>query len=271
MYCVIQKVKRKKPDPYGTHKEIIVTTTTFTLPGQGEKTSYGYTYSDERFERPILDAYKISIHQSYRENGKVKKKQWPICTIGYYELLEFSLYDFAGSKIKVLANELEIEEEMIYDLIYKKLDPIIEKVVAEFQQTEEYKVKQEQDRILTLHEARRIKFEAEYGQGEYQYCYDVFGNLRNPEYLEQLKAQKKAKEEYERRSYEEQQKWYKEYSKYSGTGSYSKNSSSTYTEDEKKWLHEIYRMASKKFHPDVCGDDGSKMKFLTKLKEEWGI
>lgn len=43
MYCVIQKVKRKKQDQYGTYKEIIVTTTTFSLPGQGEKTSYGYT------------------------------------------------------------------------------------------------------------------------------------------------------------------------------------------------------------------------------------
>lgn len=36
-------------------------------------------------------------------------------------------------------------------------------------------------------------------------------------------------------------------------------------------LKEIYRMAFKKFHPDACGDDGSKMKFLTKLKDKWGL
>lgn len=273
MYCVIQKVKRKKTDPYGTHKEIIVTTTIFSLPGQGKRTSYGYTYSDERFERPILDAYKISIHHSYRENGKVKKKQWPICTMGYYELIEYSLYDFADRKIKELADEMDIGKEEIYDMIYKKLDPIIEEVEAEFQQTEEYKAKQEQERLLTLHEARRIEFEEEYGQGEYKYCYDVFGKLRNPEYLEQLKVQKRASEEYRRQSYEEQQKRFEEYFKSGGSSysSYSISSRSNYTDEEKQWLREIYRMASKKFHPDVCGDDGSKMKFLTRLKDEWGL
>ena len=73
MFCVIQKIQKKKPDPYGTHKEIVVTETTFGFVGEEPKTSYGYTYSDERFERPILDAYKISIHHSYRENSKVKR------------------------------------------------------------------------------------------------------------------------------------------------------------------------------------------------------
>lgn len=269
MYCVIQKVKRKKPNLYGTHKEIIVTTTTFTI-NQVTKTSYDYSYSEERFERPILDAYKITLHHSFREHGKVKKKQWPICTMGYYDLLEYSLYDFADRKISSLADELGITSDQIYDMIYKKLDPIIEQVEAEFQQTEEYKVKKEQDKILTIHSARKIEFEQEYGSDTYKYVYDVFGNLRNSEYLEQLKAQKKASEEYQRRSYEEQQK-YNEYFNNSGSSSYSFKSSSTYTEEEKKWLREIYRMTSKKFHPDVCGDDGSKMKFLTKLKDEWNL
>lgn len=274
MYCVIQKVKRKKPDPHGTPKEIIVTTTTYSIPGQEAKTSYSYTYSEERFERPILDAYKISIHHSYRQNGKVKKKQWSMCTVGYYELIDyFSLYDFAGRKIEALADELGIEEDEIYEMIHKKLDPIIEQVEAEFQQTDEYQAKQLQDKILTIHEARRIEFEEKYGQGEYKYCFDVFGNLRNPEYLEKLKAQKKASEEYQRRSQEEQRKYYEQFFRNGGSsyGSYSMKSSSNYTEEEKKWLHEIYRMASKKFHPDVCGDNGSKMKFLTRLKEEWGL
>lgn len=63
------------------------------------------------------------------------------------------------------------------------------------------------------------------------------------------------------------------YNQYSSndSSSYYTNSQSNYTEDEKKVLHEIYRMASKKFHPDVSGDDESKMKFLTKLKDHWGI
>lgn len=78
-------------------------------------------------------------------------------------------------------------------------------------------------------------------------------------------------EEYARRSYEESFK--RNYNNYSGngSGSYYTTSQSNYTDDEKKVLHEIYRMASKKFHPDVSGDDGSKMKFLTKLKEQWNL
>ena len=73
MFCVIQKIQKKKSDPYGTRKEIIVTETKFGFAGEEPKTSYGYSYSNERFERPVLDAYKISIHHSYRENGKVKR------------------------------------------------------------------------------------------------------------------------------------------------------------------------------------------------------
>lgn len=271
MFCVIQKIQKKKPDPYGTRKEIIVTETKFSFVDEELKTSYGYTYSNERFERPVLDAYKISIHHSYRENGKVKKKQWVIRTLSYYDLIEYSLYDCADSSIRKVAKEMDKEEDFIYDLIYEKLNPIIEKIEAEFQQTEEYKVKKEQEAILATHRTAEVAFEKEYGQGEYKYCYDVFGTLRNPVYLEELKVKKKVQEEYTRRSYEESFK--RNYSNYSSndSGSYLTTSQNNYTDDEKKMLHEIYRMASKKFHPDSCGDDGSKMKFLTKLKEQWGL
>ncbi|KOP72410.1 hypothetical protein AMS59_15885 [Lysinibacillus sp. FJAT-14745] len=270
MFCVIQKIQKKKPDPYGTRKEIIVSETTFGFAGEEPKTSYGYTYSDERFERPVLDAYKISIHHSYRENGKVKKKQWAICTMSYYDLLEYSLYDCADSKIKNLSSEVDMSEEVIYQIINEKLDLLIAKIEEEFQQTEEYKVKKEQKAILDAHRATEVVFEKEYGSDEYRYCYDVFGTLRNPAYLEELKVRKKAQEEYARRSYEESFK--RNYSNYSGnSSSYYTTSQSNYNEDEKKMLHEIYRMASKKFHPDACGDDGSKMKLLTNLKDQWGL
>jgi hypothetical protein len=83
MYCVIQKIVNKKPVQSGYSKELLVDWTTMTYQGKTE-TKYSYRYSDERFERPIKDAYKISIHKSYRENGKVKKKQWVICTMSYY-------------------------------------------------------------------------------------------------------------------------------------------------------------------------------------------
>ncbi|MCY9549347.1 hypothetical protein [Lysinibacillus xylanilyticus] len=105
----------------------------------------------------------------------------------------------------------------------------------------------------------------------------MYGIVRNKEYLERLIAAKgtaeeaqKEQEEYKRRSEQEQWKRFEEHFG-KGGGSYSSTSNSNYSENEKTMLKEIYRMAFKKFHPDACGDDGSKMKFLTKLKDKWGL
>lgn len=270
MFCVIQKIQKKKPDPYGTHKEIIVTETTFGFVGEEPKTSYSYTYSNERFERPVLDAYKISIHHSYRETGKVKKKQWVICTMSYYDLIDSWYGDhYISRALEEKLHEMGIDEDTFHELINAKLEPLIEQIEFEFQQTEEYKVKKKHDAILETHRKVKKAFEDLYGEDTFRYCYDVFGELRNPEYLEKVIADKKTRDEYTRRSYEESFK--RNYSNYSGDSSYYTTSQSNYNEDEKRMLHEIYRMASKKFHPDACGDDGSKMKFLTKLREQWEL
>jgi len=272
MFCVIQKIQKKKQDPYGTHKELQVTINNWSIGNNKPAVHYGYTYSDERYERPILDAYKISIHHSYREEGKVKKKQWVICTMGYYDFIDSWYGDhYSDHTLKEKLKEMGIEEDTFHELVHTKLEPLREQIEREFQLTEEYKVKKEHEAILAAHRTAEVAFEKEYGQDEYKYCYDVFGTLRNPAYLEELKVKKKVQEEYTKRSYEESFK--RNYSNYSSndSGSYSTTSQSNYTDDEKKMLHEIYRMASKKFHPDVSGDDGSKMKFLTKLKEQWDL
>ncbi|WP_313150114.1 hypothetical protein [Lysinibacillus capsici] len=279
MFCVIQKIQKKKPDEYGFPKELLVDTDVYTVDGE-EITVYSHHYSEERFERPILDAYKISIHHSYRENGEVKKKQWAICTMSYYDLIEYSVEDkIIHSIIETKVSEMGISKGKLYKMIYDKLNPIEEAIRAEYQQTEEYKVHQEHMAILSTHRNVRNEFENIYGSGTYNRIYDVFGNVRNKEYLEQLIAAKgtadearKAQEEYKRRSEQEQWKRFEDYFKNGGGGSsYSSASNSNYNENEKTMLKEIYRMASKKFHPDACGDDGSKMKFLTKLKDQWGL
>ena len=272
MFCVIQKIQKKKPDPYGTRKKIIVTETKFGFAGEELKMSYGYTYSNERFERPVLDAYKISIHHSYREKGKVKKKQWVICTMSYYDLIDSWYGDHYTSRtLEEKLNEMGIDEDTFHEMINVKLEPLIKQIEFEFQQTEEYKVKKKHDAILETYRKVQKAFEDLYGEDTYKYCYDVFGELRNPEYLEKVIADKKTRDEYTSRSYEESFKRnYNNYSSGSGS-SYSNNETSNYSDDEKKMLHEMYRMASKKFHPDACGDDGSKMKLLTKLKDQWGL
>jgi hypothetical protein len=271
MYCVIQKIINKKPDSLGYYKELTVSSTSFGFSGQPLKTKYSYTYSNERFERPIKDAYKISIHKSYRENGKVKKKQWVICTMSYYDIA--SNTSWAGDYLlqKVLDAKLEqmgITETELWDLVYQKLDPLIKKIKKEFESTEEYETEMKHKKIIAEYLKAKKTFEEIYGSDTYDYCYDIFGTLRNNAYLEEVKFQKKVQEEYQRRSYE--RSYQSNYNSYN-FGGYSINTGSNYTDEEKGLLKKIYREAAKKFHPDVANDDGTMMKFLTKLKEQWGI
>jgi hypothetical protein len=267
MFCVIQKIVNKKSDLYGHYKELTVSSTSFGFSGQPLKTKYSYTYGNERFERSIKDAYKISIHKSYRENGKVKKKQWVIGTWSYYMLADFG-FDFSPWMHKDKMHEMDITANELEEMIWTKLEPFVEQINAEYKATDEYKTKVKHDEILNQYRIAKSKFEEIYGDDTYDYCYDIFGTLRNPEYLEEVKAQKKAQEEYFKRSHE--QSYQSNYSNYN-FGGYSVNSGSNYTDEEKVLLKKIYKTAAKYLHPDITKDDGKTMQFLTKLKEQWGI
>lgn len=265
MYCVIQEIELKKYNEYGAYKELEVYKREMKI-GNQEYISYNYRYTGGRFDRPIRKAYKISIHKSYRENGKVKKKQYSICTMSYYDIIDFGIYDCADRKVKALAEELNIDAENIYNLIYKKYDPLEERIRKEFEETEEYKVYSKHKSIIDAYTKARDKFEEKYGGDTYKHYYDVFGVLREPEKLEAFKKQYEAKKEYERSYYKNYKNNYS--NNYSG---YSSNKQSTYTDEEKAYLRKIYKAAAMKLHPDVSKDNGESMQFLNKLKEEWGI
>lgn len=267
MYCVIQKVENKKSNTWGGSKSLEVDILTWSANGK-VYTKYHYKYTGGTFERPIKTAYKISIHKSYRENGKVKKKQWVICTIGYYEILEFWPGDcLVQSELERKLKEMDITEDQLWDMVYKKFQPIVDAVTKEFEATEEFKTKKKHDKILKKYTNSKYKFEQKYGKNTYDYCYDVFGVLRNEEYLKELEANYKAQQEYNRRCHEDFKSNYSNYD----FGGYSASKGSTYTEDERDKLKKIYRALAAKFHPDISKDDGEMMKFVNKLKEQWGI
>lgn len=69
MYCVIQEVERKRKNQNGYPKELKSEYMRMSIQGQDES-HYWHTYSSERFERDIKKAYRITIHESYREMGK---------------------------------------------------------------------------------------------------------------------------------------------------------------------------------------------------------
>lgn len=261
MFCVIQKIQRKQPNKYGAAKRI-------ELVENEELQRYSYHYSSERFERPVLDAYKISLHHSFRENGKVKKQQWSVTTMGYYDVVEFGVSDCVrDAKIKEIAESSGVTVERIWELIHSKFDSLQDKIRKEFQCSEEYITNKRNKELETEYRNKQKAFESQYGFDTYNRCYDFNGNLRNADYLEQLKKKKAQSDEYTKRSEQAQREYQEQNHQYS---SYRASLPSNYEENERAWLKEIYRLASKKFHPDTGGSE-EKMKFLTKLKEQWGV
>lgn len=79
-----------------------------------------------------------------------------------------------------------IAEEMLYELIYKKLDPLLDRITSEFHNTGEYKTHKNYRGIIDTFHNKERKFNNICGSG-YNECYDIFGNLTNKERLEQIK------------------------------------------------------------------------------------
>lgn len=279
MYCVIQEVSIKSI-PKGEPKAIEVEESRWIMNGESY-CSYGYRYSNDYFERPVKKSFRISIHESFRENGKVRKKQTVICTIGYYDIVDFGSWvgDYiTGSRWNEKLKAIGLPENDLVEMIYKKFQPIIDRVEAEFQQTDEYRAREAHREIFREHEQRIEAFTEKYSvsREEYSRCYDIFGELRNPEYLKKIKAAYKARKEYERRSRQQSRSYYENFhSNYSGgrNNGYCGNHVNTYSEEDKAMLKKFYRTLSKVFHPDSNPgkDTLAEMKMLNQIKNEWGI
>lgn len=274
MHCYIQEIQMKSSNSIGEGKELYVTTSNWTMNGI-PYTSYGYTYSDERFERPIKTAYKVTLHdKSYRnDKGKVRKNQYHVTTIRYYDFVDYYWGDcLLHSRIDDIAEEMNVDSETIWTEIESKLDALQDKVKAEFAQTEEYKAKKAHDAVLNEYRKKKTEFAEKYEvqENEYDRCYDIFGVLRNSEYLEKIKREFSARKEYEKRSSSYQREYRSNYNGYSGAYRTSTLNSGLSSEKEKEYYKKFYRTLAAKYHPDVTGD-GEAMKFLNKLKESWGI
>lgn len=265
MYCVIQEVKLKNIDSRGHSKGI----EPYTVEYNGIE-HYKYRHSYEYFERDIKKAYKISIHKSYRENGKVKKKQYSICTMGYYSIIDFGTWVGNYCNIEAKAELIGVTYEELDEIIYKKLNPIINRVEAEYQQTEEYKTVKAYRKQIEDYNNKKSEFDKIYGNGTYEQCYNVYNELVNADRLEEIKMEYNRRKEYEQKSYEQ---YYKR--SYSGNSSYYSNPQSNYNEEEKKLLKKIYKKLAMEFHPDRNLDsqeEAQKLMTMTnKLKEQWGI
>ena len=242
MFCVIQEVNVRKASR-GNPRSLEVYESCFLINGV-EYRHYRFQKSRECFERPIKKAYRISIHKSYREQGKVKKKQVVICTVNYYDIVDgFSWFgDHVRGGLEAKAKALGLTEAELCEMVEEKLQPIIDRIEAEYKQTKEYAASQEHDRIIAEWGQKREAFAKEYGvdQDEYDSSRSYYENYHN---------------------------------NYSGESSYCGNSVNTYTENNRSVLKKFYRVLAKTFHPDSNpdADTSAEMKVLNQLKNDWGM
>ena len=239
----------KSSNSIGCGKELCVTTTNWSMNGV-PYTSYGYTFSEDRFERPIKTAYKVTLHgKSYRnDKGQVTKKQYHVTTIKYYDLIDFNWCDCVmKSKIEDIAEEMGTDYELIWEETAKKLDALQDKVNAEFEQTEEFKTKEKHDAVL-----KKIYFS-------------------NEDYFEKIKRESDRKKEYKEQSRSYQKNYQSNYNDYSGSYGTGTLKIGLYTDREKEYLNKFYKALAVKFHPDVLNGDNEPMQLVNKLKAEWGI
>lgn len=271
MFVVIQEIQLKKPNTYGAYREYEVTSTSFSISGNSiTRYSYYPAYDKGRFERPHMEAYKISIHESRRENGAVKKKQCVIGTIGYYALADkFGLFDYMEKGLKRAAEVFDSDFNTLYDLTAAKLNPLAEQIQQEFKKTEEYKAIYQREKVKKEYIKAKAAFAQKYHvtENEYDACYNIFGEVMNQAYLDEIiRNAKEYSSYYDNKSGNYNNGGY-DYS------SYFKANCSNYTDDEKAILKKFYKALSVKFHPDMNpqADTTTEMQFLNKLKQEWSI
>lgn len=272
MFCVIQEIQLKKPNSYGAYQKLEADFFSLKINGVQNPPKWYYKYTGERFPRPHKEAYKISIHQSYRENGRVKKRQYNIATMSYYDLAEYGFYECSSEeRIQIVADQLGCSMDSLYEIISAKLDPLQERIQKEFQKSEEYKTHKKHEKILEKYRKEKARFGKKYSidADEYDYCYNVFGEVVNQEYLERIIQSANTSRSYRTYDYSTYTNDY-----FSGdSSSYFVSKDSTYTEDEKQILKKFYKALSLKFHPDVNPDTDTtkEMQLLNRLKESWKL
>ena len=185
MYCVIQELKLKKANTLGAYRQLAVMTNPFNI--RKDVAQYGYCDAGEQFERPIKLAYKISVHESKRVNGVVTKKQFVVTTVDYYTLASgfFTLGDYAD-RIEPISEKLNVDAGAVYDLLEAKIALLEERIRAEFELTEEFVVSAKHEAIIARYREAKAEFAKKHKcpEGEYDFCFNVFGELMDANYLE---------------------------------------------------------------------------------------
>lgn len=273
MQCVIKEIPVEEQNYNGEPKEILVESFGWYDNGEEGRT-YTYKMSSDRYDRPIKKAYKICIEdQSFQNDQNKGKRETPteilVATMNYYDFIDFNISDCIGdSKIQMVATKLGVNSEELWSIMFGQLESIKNKVRTEFEQTEEFKAIKEHKEIIQKYKESKQEFGRMYGIDikNYDRCYDVFGHLKDQEYLNKVISNSEARKDYDYDSKNFRKKTYR----YFQDKIYNQG---IYNEEDRAVLEKFYKVLAKKFHPDANPDvdTSEEMKLINKLKKDWGI
>lgn len=181
-------------------------------------------------------------------------------------------------KLESIAAGLNVSIDHLWELINAKVDPLQERIRAEFEKTPEYETSIKHAKILESYRSKKQAFSKGWGvdADTYDYCYNVFGEVVNQPYIDEITAAAleadRQREHTYRSYYDTGSSNYTEggndWSKLFGSASIT-----AYTAEEKGLLKKFYKSLSKIYHPDknLDADTHAEMVLLNKLKREWGV
>jgi anaerobic ribonucleoside-triphosphate reductase len=99
----------------------------------------------------------------------------------------FLLGDY-HEKIIAIADKLNIDADAVYDVIEAKAELLSERIRAEFAMTDECRVAAEHKKIIAAYKKEKSDFARRYrcDEREYDFCFNVFGELMNSGYYEKI-------------------------------------------------------------------------------------
>lgn len=265
MECKIEEFERSQVNSIGAPKKLLVDEFEWVNGDEHGKT-YTYRFSAERFERTNHKAYRIIVVE---DDGK----EYLVATLSYYDFVDYNIEDCIGDRlIEKIANEMNTTTDAVWEVIDSKLENLQTKIRLEFGQTEEYLENKKNQQIVETYKKAKRKFSLELGvdQAKYDHIYNVFGELKDAEYLNKIHEQIKEREKFSENS----RKKHKEaWRNFSGSSDFFGGGGGNFKEEDKEMLAKFYKVLAKKFHPDANpGLDTSKeMQLLNELKKEWGV
>ena len=96
-------------------------------------------------------------------------------------------------KISAIAEKLNVDAGSVYALIEDKTKPLVDRLKAEFAKTEEFSCAVERKNIIEVYRKEKADFAFRYGCDEklYDFCFNVFGELMNRGYYEEITSNHK--------------------------------------------------------------------------------